>query len=114
MPSNAVVCRNAMDTADRLNSWKDIATYLGRDVTTVQRWEKREQMPVHRHQHDRMGSVYAFRSELDAGPRSPASDLAGERGLAASARQAEAGVGLHCRGDGGCARDRRSDVAASD
>jgi TolB-like protein/tetratricopeptide (TPR) repeat protein len=50
---------------DRLDSWKEIAAYLKRDVTTVQRWEKREGMPVHRHQHDRMGSVYAFSSELD-------------------------------------------------
>src|ERR1700723_2556086 len=51
---------------DRLDSWKEIAAYLNRDVTTVQRWEKREAMPVHRHLHDRMGSVYASRSELDA------------------------------------------------
>jgi len=48
-----------------LDSWKEIATYLNRDVTTVQRWEKREGMPVHRHLHDRMGSVYASRAELD-------------------------------------------------
>src|ERR1700686_5869618 len=51
---------------DHLDSWKEIATYLKRDVTTVQRWEKREGMPVHRHQHDRIGSVYASRAELDA------------------------------------------------
>src|SRR5580704_19772956 len=51
---------------DRLDSWKEIAAYLNRDVTTVQRWEKREGMPVHRQLHDKMGSVYAFRSELDA------------------------------------------------
>src|SRR3954453_12725307 len=50
---------------DRLSSWKEIASYLSRDVTTVQRWEKREGMPVHRHLHDKMGSVYTFRSELD-------------------------------------------------
>jgi Tol biopolymer transport system component len=50
---------------DRLDSWKEIALYLNRDVTTVQRWEKREGMPVHRHLHDRMGSVYASRAELD-------------------------------------------------
>jgi eukaryotic-like serine/threonine-protein kinase len=55
---------------DRLDSWKEIAAYLKRDVTTVQRWEKREQMPVHRHLHDRMGSVYASRAELDAWTRS--------------------------------------------
>jgi hypothetical protein len=54
---------------DRLESWKEIATYLNRDVTTVQRWEKREAMPVHRHQHDKAGSVFAFRSELDVWAR---------------------------------------------
>jgi Tol biopolymer transport system component len=50
----------------RLDSWKKIAVYLKRDITTVQRWEKREGMPVHRHLHDKMGSVYAFQAELDA------------------------------------------------
>jgi hypothetical protein len=54
----------------RLDSWKEIAAYLERDVTTVQRWERREGMPVHRHLHDRMGSVYAYREELDAWARS--------------------------------------------
>ena len=57
-------------TEDRLDSWKEIAAYLNRDVTTAQRWEKREGMPVHRHVHDRIGSVYAFRSELEAWARS--------------------------------------------
>jgi Tol biopolymer transport system component len=55
---------------DRLDSWKEIAAYLNRDVTTVQRWEKREGMPVHRHLHDRMGSVFASRAELDRWARS--------------------------------------------
>jgi Tol biopolymer transport system component len=55
---------------DRLDSWKEIAAYLKRDVTTVQRWEKREGMPVHRHLHDSMGSVYAYRADLDAWIRS--------------------------------------------
>ena len=27
---------------ERLDSWKQIAAHLSRDVTTVQRWEKRE------------------------------------------------------------------------
>lgn len=49
-----------------LDSWKEIASYVRRDVSTVQRWEKREGMPVHRHVHDKRGSVYAYRSELDA------------------------------------------------
>jgi Tol biopolymer transport system component len=51
---------------ERLDSWKAIAAYVKRDVTTVQRWERREGMPVHRHLHDKQGSVYAFCSELDA------------------------------------------------
>ena len=50
----------------RLDSWKEIATYLGRDVTTVQRWERQEGMPVHRHLHHKRGSVYVLSSELDA------------------------------------------------
>ncbi|MGA9670514.1 MAG: tetratricopeptide repeat protein [Terracidiphilus sp.] len=49
----------------RLDSWKEIAAYLNRDVTTVQRWEKREGMPVHRHVHHKRGSVYAVADELD-------------------------------------------------
>lgn len=55
---------------ERLDSWKEIAAYLRRDVTTVQRWEKREGMPVHRHRHDKLGSIYAFRAELDEWARS--------------------------------------------
>ncbi len=50
----------------RLDSWKKIAAHFRRDVTTVQRWERREGMPIHRHLHDKQGSVYAFRAELDA------------------------------------------------
>ena len=65
---------------DRLDSWKEIAAYLKRDVTTVQRWEKREGMPVHRHLHDRMGSVYASRAELDAWTRSRNLPAAQENG----------------------------------
>ncbi len=54
------------DSGDRLESWKEIAAYLGREVRTVQGWEKNEGLPVHRHQHAKQGSVYALKSELDA------------------------------------------------
>ena len=50
----------------RLESWKEIAVYLGRDVRTVQRWERGEGLPVHRLHHSKLGSVYAYASELDA------------------------------------------------
>ena len=48
-----------------LESWKEIAVYLNRHVTTVRRWEKHEGLPVHRHVHEKLGSVYAFRQEID-------------------------------------------------
>src|SRR5229473_1631365 len=69
---------------DRLDSWKEIAAYLNRDVTTVQRWEKREGMPVHRHLHDKLGSVYASRAELDAWTRGRNLPAAPENGNGAS------------------------------
>ena len=65
-------------TEGRLDSWKKIASYLKRDVSTVQRWERREAMPVHRHLHDKLGSVFAFRSELDGWWESRRTQLARE------------------------------------
>jgi Tol biopolymer transport system component len=50
----------------RLDSWKEIAEYLRRQVRTVQRWEREQELPVHRHVHRKRSSVYAFASELDA------------------------------------------------
>jgi TolB-like protein/Tfp pilus assembly protein PilF len=49
-----------------LDSWKEIAAYLNRTVRTAQRWEVKEHLPVRRHLHDRLGTVYAYASELDA------------------------------------------------
>src|SRR5208282_2639277 len=68
----------------RLDSWKEIAAYLNRDVTTVQRWEKREGMPVHRHVHDKRGSVYALTLELDAWLQSRRPRLEEEEGESAA------------------------------
>jgi TolB-like protein len=51
---------------DRLESWKEIAAYLKRDVRTLHRWEASEGLPVHRHAHAERGSVYAYKSELEA------------------------------------------------
>src|SRR6266849_7312749 len=53
-------------SSDRLDSWKEIASYLRREVRTVQLWEKREGLPVHRHFHRSLSSVFALRSEVDA------------------------------------------------
>src|SRR4026207_455728 len=80
----------AQSPEDRLDSWKEIVTAPHRDVSTVQRWEKREGMPVHRHLHDRLGSVYAFRTDLDAWthprqPRPETDEAGGEPGTSATA-----------------------------
>jgi len=48
-----------------LTSWKEIAVYLHREVRTVQRWEKHEGLPIHRHRHRRANSVYAYKSEVN-------------------------------------------------
>jgi hypothetical protein len=51
-----------MNANDRLDSWKAIAAYLKRDVTTVQRWEKGEGLPVDRKLHDKLGQARRGRS----------------------------------------------------
>jgi len=51
---------------ERLESWKEIAAYLKRSIRAVQEWEKKEGLPVHRHQHEKLGTVYAFKPEIDA------------------------------------------------
>jgi len=68
-----------VNPAERLDSWKEIAAYLRRDVRTVQRWEKKEGLPVYRHQHEKLGSVYAFPGELSQwlNTRQPPAAVAG-------------------------------------
>ena len=55
-----------LSVPDRLDSWKEIAAYLNRSERTVRRWEASEELPVHRLQHDKRGSVYAYTRELDS------------------------------------------------
>ncbi|MGB8919340.1 MAG: hypothetical protein WCC89_20980 [Candidatus Sulfotelmatobacter sp.] len=48
----------------RLDSWKEIAAFFGRDERTVRRWEKESALPVHRFPGGAKGRVFAFESEL--------------------------------------------------
>lgn len=50
---------------ERLDSWKEIATYLGRDLRTVRRWEENG-LPVHRVPGGERRAVFAYRGEIDA------------------------------------------------
>jgi TolB-like protein/Flp pilus assembly protein TadD len=49
----------------RLESWGEIASYLRRDIRTVQRWERNLGLPIHRLAVGKQSSVFAYPSELD-------------------------------------------------
>jgi Tol biopolymer transport system component len=68
-PSRSTSDVDASPAGERLESWKEIATYLNRSVRTLHRWEKEEGLPVHRQLHKELGSVFAYKSELDAWSR---------------------------------------------
>ena len=48
----------------RLDSWKEIAAFFGRDERTVKRWEKNRSLPVHRLPGNQRGGVFAYSQEL--------------------------------------------------
>ncbi|PYV33260.1 MAG: hypothetical protein DMG22_10585 [Acidobacteria bacterium] len=51
---------------ERLDSWKEIAEYLRRDITTVIRWEREKGLPVHRVPGGKRHAVFAYRQQIDA------------------------------------------------
>lgn len=64
--SRTQLSESRSDLQNRLDGWKEISLYLKRSVRCVQRWERNERLPVHRHKHLHGMTVYAFRHELDA------------------------------------------------
>jgi len=53
------------ETSPRLESWKEIAAYLHRDIRTSQRWEKELGLPVHRLTNQANSRVFAYTEEID-------------------------------------------------
>jgi hypothetical protein len=51
---------------DLLNSWKEIAQFLRKDVKTCQRWEKDRGLPIHRLDGSVKSRVFAYPEELTA------------------------------------------------
>ena len=50
----------------RLDGWKEIADYLGRNVRTCQRWERELKFPVYRIKQDSTHSkVFSYTTEID-------------------------------------------------
>ena len=65
----------------RLDSWKAIAAFFGKDERTVKRWEKERGLPVRRVPGAARGTVFAYTGELErwlAGPEeSPSTTVGG-------------------------------------
>jgi Tfp pilus assembly protein PilF len=83
---------SARQTPDhRLDSWKEIAAFFGRDERTVRRWEKERGLPAHRVPGGARGGVFAYTVELREWLKGRAHELdaaESDPGLAAAANQA--------------------------
>jgi hypothetical protein len=55
-----------MEGHPRLESWKEISSYLGRSIKTCQRWEVELGLPIHRLDGTPRARVFAEPAELDA------------------------------------------------
>jgi hypothetical protein len=55
-----------MTEKQRLDSWKEIADYLGKSVKTCRIWEKKFELPVHRiNKKSARARVFAYKKEID-------------------------------------------------
>ena len=79
----------------RLDSWKEIAAFFGRDERTVKRWEKERSLPVHRLPGGSRARVFAFSDELARWMKSPelASEQLGEPAASLQDAKSEAEQG---------------------
>lgn len=87
-----------------LNSWKEIASYVGRGVRTVQRWERDLSFPVFRTNDRLRGSVFAYRMQIDDWfqnrlDRSHIDGIAADR-IPSTAHAKESNVCPMCEGSG--------------
>jgi transcriptional regulator with XRE-family HTH domain len=57
-------------TSRTLQSWKEIAAYLGVTVRTAQRWEEQSGLPVYRVLREKRDAIYANPEDLDRWVRS--------------------------------------------
>jgi hypothetical protein len=80
---------------ERLESWKEIASYLKKGVRTVQRWERTEGLPVRRLGQDRTGFVFAYKSEVDAWWLEQSRRIAPQPESIGSAESAQTRTGWH-------------------
>jgi tetratricopeptide (TPR) repeat protein len=72
-----------LGTKKRLDSWKEIPTFFGRDERTVKRWEKERGLPVYRVPGSARGGVFAYAEELAEWLKAPNHDWEGAEATAA-------------------------------
>jgi Tfp pilus assembly protein PilF len=63
--------RGHQESKPRLDSWKEIAGFFGRDERTVKRWEKERALPVHRVPGGVRSGVFAYPAELSRWLKEP-------------------------------------------
>ena len=85
----AAVPQTIPERGTRLDSWKEIAAYLNRDLRTLQRWEKTANLPIRRLNKPGTRAVFAYTGDLDEwlrqqGP-APASSSPEDRPVAMAA-----------------------------
>src|SRR5579863_1124218 len=78
----------------RLDSWKEIAAFFGRDERTVKRWEKERALPVHRVPGGVRSGVFAYPAELTQWLKEPgaAATASSHQHLVADASASSAGT----------------------
>jgi Tol biopolymer transport system component len=105
---------------NRLDSWKSISEYLGKDVTTLIRWEKERGLPVHRTPGPKRSAIFAYKDEIDQWLRSGSGPGSRDSGIGTLDPGLETrGSGFEDRGPGIATRDlgfrhRDSGSAASE
>lgn len=73
-----VTSTRAAAPSDRIEGWKSIGAYFGRDRTTAIRWARERHLPIHRMPGGKTGTIFALRHELDAWATSDESTAAVE------------------------------------
>lgn len=58
------------ERSSKIDGWKAISSYFGKDRSTVMRWAREHDLPIHRVPGGKSGSVLAYRSELEAWSKS--------------------------------------------
>ncbi len=95
-----MLAREQQASKRRLDSWKEIAAFFGRDERTVKRWEKERALPVHRVPGGVRSGVFAYPTELSQWLKDPgaAATESSEQHSVAEENLSPAGVIREARG----------------